>query len=261
MRQPDLPRTSMVFDTDIEAMSLSVEEKNGLQIHRNYSRSFEKKKVEEFALSVVPPPGVLADCQKVLKLMFSEEPRTLPVIACAFADDQLKEMFRRHIPKDVPGGPAVLLSGYGPLSSLSHRVQMAYAFGWLNTDILLELDLLRKMRNDVSHKWDLNLLETKLLQFIADRQEAIEERLAGGAHFSADFHKSLLPVQKLRLRLCWLLGRITYETQLWCPALERSLQPDVVLYSEGCPPFLGQVAGACVEATYAFLRSEGLTPR
>lgn len=99
---------------------------------------------------------------------------------------------------------------------------MAFASGWLSNDVLAEVDHLRKVRNDVSHKWDMKVLELKLMQLIEQRQEKIEEFLGDGVHLPESFHHSLQPLQKLRVRLVWLLGRLTYETQLWVPALKAN---------------------------------------
>jgi len=236
-------------DPDIAAMKLSDVEKNGLQVYRNYSRAFEQDRAKRFAESVSANPQALADLSTILKLVVKEEPRTLPVIACAYADDQLKEMFRREIPEGVPGGRSELLSGFGPLARLSQRVQMAYAFGWLSKDLLIEVDYLRKIRNDVSHKWDMQLLETKLAQLIEQRQQKIEEYLGDGVRLPENFHESLQPIQKFRVRLVWLLGRITYETHLWVPALKENLIPNKALYGSNSPAMLGDVSAVCVEIT------------
>lgn len=238
-------------DPDIAAMKLSDVEKNGLQVYRNYSRAFELDSAKRFAESIPANPQALADLSTILKLVAEEEPRTLSVIACAYADDQLKEMFRREIPDGVPGGRSELLSGFGPLSRLSQRVQMAYAFGWLSKDLLIEIDHLRKIRNDVSHKWDMKLLETKLSELIEQRQQKIEEYLGDGVRLPENFHASLQPIQKFRVRLVWLLGRITYETHLWVPALKENLIPQKVLYGTNAPAMLGEVSAACVEVTRA----------
>lgn len=238
-------------DPDIAAMELSDVEKNGLQVFRNYSRAFELDRAKRFAESVEENPQALADLSAILKLIAEEEPRTLPVIACAFADDQLKEMFRREIPDGVPGGRGELLSGFGPLSRLSQRVQMAYAFNWLSKDVLVEIDHLRKIRNDVSHKWDLKLLEERMSQLIEHRQQKIEEHLGDGVRLPENFHTSLQPIQKLRVRLVWLLGRLTYEAHLWVPALKENLVPHKVLYGPNAPAMLSQVSAACVEITRA----------
>ncbi len=237
------------YDPDIAVMNLSEGEKNGLQVYRNYSRAFELDRAKRFADSAQVSPQALIDLSAILKLIAEEEPRTLPVIACAYADDQLKEMFRREIPEGVPGGRGELLSGFGPLSRLSQRVQMAYAFDWLSSDVLIEVDHLRKIRNDVSHKWDMKLLEAKMLQLIEQRQQKIEEYLGDGVRLPENFHVSLQPIQKLRVRLVWLLGRVTYESRLWVPALKENLIPGKVLYGPNAPAMLSRVSAACIEIT------------
>lgn len=244
-------------DPDIAALKLSQGEKDGLQVHRNYTAAFERDRAKRFADSVKPDPRVLADLSSLLQLVSNEEPRSLPVIACAFADDHLKEMFRREIPDGVPGGRGELLSGFGPLARLSQRIQMAYAFGWLSHDLLIEVDHLRRVRNDVSHKWDMALLETRLSQLIDQRQRRIEEHLGDGIRLPEGFHESLEPIQKLRVRLIWLLGRLVYETQLWVPALKANLVPSKVLYGPHAPALLTEVSAACVEVTRAAIAARG----
>ena len=166
---------SVSFDPDIAAMNLSDTERNGMQVYRNYSKAFEEDRAKRFAESAPTQPDAIRTLTEILQLIVREEPRTLPVIACAYADEQLKEMFKREIPADVPGGRNALLSGFGPLSRLSQRVQMAHAFGWMSKDILIELDHIRKIRNDISHKWDMNLLEAKLAQLIEGMLHPIEQ--------------------------------------------------------------------------------------
>jgi hypothetical protein len=248
---------STFFDPDIAAMTLSEEEKNGLQVFLNYSKAFDAHRAKVFAESAQTDERALPELAEILRLVASEEPRTLPVIVCAFADDQLKEMFRREIPDGVPGGRGELLSGFGPLSRLSQRVQMAYAFGWLSKDILSEVDHLRKVRNDFSHKWDMKVLEEKVNHLIEHRQHKIEEYLGDGSRLPENFHESLQPIQKLRVRLIWLLGRLTYESRLWVPALKAKLAPQKVLYGSNPPAMLGRVSAACLEVTRKVIAHEG----
>lgn len=237
------------FDPDIAAMNLSDGEKSGLQIYRNYSQAFDESRAKIFADSSQTNPGIIDSLSTVLKLLAEEDSRTLPVIACAFADDQLKEMFRREIPEGVPGGRGELLSGFGPLARLSQRIQMAYAFGWLSKDALSELDHLRKMRNEISHKWNIEILETKVSEFIECRQHRIEQYLGDGIRLPTNFHESLDSLGKLRVRLVWLMGRVTYESQLWVPALKANLKPHTVLYGKNPPAMLSDVSAVCVGVT------------
>ncbi len=230
-------------------MNLSEVEKNGLQMYRNYTRAFEEHRAKQFGEAAAANQQAIADLVDVLELIANEEPRSLPIIACAYADEQLKQMFRREIPSDVPGGRSELLSGFGPLSRLSQRVQMAYAFNWLSKDLLLEIDHLRKVRNDISHKWDMKLLELKLEQLINEKQHRIEEHLGDGTRLPLNFHENLSVPQKLRIRLVWLLGRLTYECHHWVPALKENLSPPSVLYGPHQPRMLSLVGAECVKVT------------
>lgn len=237
------------LDSDIAAMNLSEAEKTGLQLYRNYSRTFDVRRAKGFLEEFRIDPSIVSNLTNVLQLVATEEARTLPVIACAYADDQLKEMFRREIPEGVPGGRSELLSGFGPLARLSQRIQMAFAFGWMSKDILVELDHLRKIRNDISHKWDLEVLERKMHDLIENRQHKIEKYLGDGIRLPENFHESLMPIERLRVRLVWMLARITYESHFWVPALKLNLVPDKVLYGNNPPAILSEISAACVSIT------------
>lgn len=240
---------TLFFDSDIAAMDLSEVEKNGLQVYRNYSRAFDEHRAKCFSDEARLEPSVVSSLTSILRLVATEEARTLPVIACAYADDQLKEMFRREIAEGVPGGRSELLSGFGPLARLSQRIQMAFAFGWMSKDVLVEIDHLRKLRNDISHKWDLELLETKMHELIENRQHKIEKYLGDGERLPENFHESLSPIERLRVRLVWMLARVTYESHFWVPALKQNLVPNKVLYGNNRPAILSEISAACVSIT------------
>jgi hypothetical protein len=140
------------LDPDIAAMNLSEGEKWGLQVYRNYSRSFGEHRVQKFVEQASSFESDAQLFEQVAAHVVSEDVRAVPVLAASYADDRLEEMFKREIPDGVPGGRSALMSGFGPLARLSQRLQMAFAFGWLSKDLLIELDHIRKIRNDLSHK-------------------------------------------------------------------------------------------------------------
>lgn len=242
-----------ILDSDIAAMHLSDGEKNGLQVFRNYSEAFEAHRARQLVAAVNAVESPIEELDKLLALLASEQPLSLAVVACAYADDQLKDMFKREIPDGVPGGRNELLNGFGPLSRLSQRIQVAYAFGWLSCDLLAELDQLRRLRNDISHKWDMPSLKLKLVQLIEQRQEPIEQHLGDGVRLPENFFSALQPMQKFRVRLIWLIGRIHYECRLFVPVLKERLIPANVLYSSEAPELLSRIAGVCVEHTRAVI--------
>lgn len=245
-----------MLDPDIAALNMSEGEKNGLQVFRNYSQAFEKHRVQVFVDASNKEDVSLAELEAVCGLIVSEEVRSIPVIACAYSDDHLKAMYQREIPSDVPGGRGSLLSGLGPLSGLSQRIQIAYAFSWMSEDLLDELNHLRKIRNDISHKWDMDLLKNKMETLIRDTQYPLEESLGDGVRLPKNFHESLGTQQKFRIRMIWLVGRLTYETRLWVPALKAKLDSHRVLYGEVKPDLLERVAAICVEKTKKICTNE-----
>jgi tRNA isopentenyl-2-thiomethyl-A-37 hydroxylase MiaE len=237
------------LDPDITAMQLSDGEKWGLQVYRNYSRAFEEHRVKQFVEQASLFEVEVKLFEQVVALITTQEARAIPVIASAYADDRLKEMFQREIPQGVPGGRSAIMSGFGPLARLSQRIQLAFAFGWLSKDLLTEFDHIRKVRNDLSHKWDVDLLEQRLTDLIENKQSRFEESLGDGVRLPKEFYSSMNSIDRFRVRSVWLLGRMTYETRLWVPALKAGISPEQTLYGQNAPLMLQAIAGISVEST------------
>lgn len=230
-------------------MTLSDSEKWGLQVYRNYSRAFGEHRVKVFVERAAPFEAEVKLFEKVAALVVSEEARVVPVIAAAYADDRLEEMFKREIPEGVPGGRSALMSGFGPLARFSQRIQMAFAFGWLSKDLLIEFDHIRKIRNDLSHRWDIELLERRMKELIVEKQAPFEEQLGDGVRLPENFHESMQPLDRFRVRVIWMLGRLTYETRLWVPALKAGIAPEEALYGPNAPLMLRAIAAISVAST------------
>ena len=135
----------MSWDADIANLDLTEGEKDGLQVYRNYSRSFTDAREKQFARGVDHAPTDTSQLEEVLSLIVSEDIRFVPVIACAFADDDLKLMFQRFLPDGVPGGKKSLLGRSGPISTLFQRIQFAFAFDMAHSDILIALARLSQL--------------------------------------------------------------------------------------------------------------------
>ena len=237
------------LDPDISAMKLSDGEKWGLQVYRNYSRAFGEHRVKTFVEQASPFEAEVKLFEQVAALVVSEEVRVVPVIAASYADDRLEEMFKREIPDGVPGGRNALMSGFGPLARLSQRIQMAFAFGWLSKDLLIEFDHIRKIRNDLSHKWDIQLLERRMSELIEENLSPLEEHLGDGVRLPENFHESMQPEKRFRVRAVWMLGRLTYEARLWVPAVKVGIAPEQALYGPNAPVMLRAIAAISVKAT------------
>jgi DNA-binding MltR family transcriptional regulator len=120
---------------------------------------------------------------------------------CAFADDLLKETFKTVLPNGVPGGKKNMLGGYGPLSDLAKRIQLAYAFDVFSQDLMLDLDRVRTARNAIAHSWDIDQLGDILGHGRLADIHPVEELLAEREIITKEFAKRLAPLTAFRIRL------------------------------------------------------------
>jgi hypothetical protein len=244
------------WDEDIAALKLGDDEKNGLQVFRNYQKAFDKRASEQFIAEINLASFDLTPLDGILNLIGKEDIRFLPVFFCSFADEQLERMFRQEIPETVPSGRASMLSGFGGLSRLSQRIQTAYAFNWMTTDILLELDKLRKIRNETSHSWDVEVLRSKLNLLVDGRMHQLEKELGDGVNLPENFWEPLSKDSIPRIRLVWLAGRCFYESKLYPQVVKRRLHVFQTLYGEHKPQLLANISNRCLSATKVVISTD-----
>lgn len=232
----------MEWDKDIAGMSLSDIEKDGLQVHRNYTKKFDEQRELQFKAAVDHKPPDIEDLVEVFDLIREEDIRFVPVIACAFADNELAKMFKRYLPKDIPGGTKNMLRHPGPISSLSSRIQHAWAFDMIHTDVLTALDKLRQHRNKISHSWNpaelTDFFETPLPLMDDIENTVIHVLRKDGEDFEFNSEESL------RVRTIWLLARLFYEAQFYQLAKMANHRPFDVLYGARSPKALWTIAEA-----------------
>lgn len=202
------------WDDDIAAMNLTPFEKNGLQVYRNYNKAFERAREIKFAEAIDSENADVGKLTSVFEHFLSEDVRFLPVIACAFGDELLKEMFIKWIAGDVPGGPKSLFNQYGPLSSLFHRIQLAHAFDFASADLLIDLDKIRKSRNQIAHFWDIGSLKEFFETGPASTIFAIDGLFGNYPDFAEKLDR-LDGAKRFRARLIWLVARLFYETRFY----------------------------------------------
>ena len=236
------------FDTDIAAMDLSYGEKAGLQIYRNYTRSFEEHAIKQFIDAIDREVLDLGSLRRLADLIVSEDARFLPVIVCAFADETLKAVFKQTLPERIPGGIAAMLNGYGPLSDLSKRIRLAYAFNVLSPDLMEEMDRLRSARNDISHSWDVSSLDEFFTKGRLADMHRIEESLSEKDSLE-EFSGELSPLVAFRIRLIWIVARLVYEAAAYNRAKEARLRPVAALYGNPAPKWLSDVAEIALAAS------------
>lgn len=196
-------------------------------------RAFEKERQGEFAAEVDAAPFDVSDLRRAMSQIAREDIRFVPVIACAFADDELEKMFRQFLPDDIPGGKSSMLGRFGPIANLFSRIQFAFAFDMIHPDILLALDKLRGYRNKIAHTWD----QETLPDFVEAPLPNMDDLEGAFLHMNIkDGGDGDLSAEgSLRLRTVWLLARLFYERRFYGLAKTAGIDPHKALYGTGCP--------------------------
>lgn len=121
--------------------------------------------------------------------------------------------------------------------------------GWCSRDLLEEQDKIRKLRNRLSHSWDIAQFEPAPDEFISTRMDNIEHYFAKSVKSPRDYSTTLGPHSLFRLRLLWIVGRTYYECRLFVPAMKARIEPRVALFGPSAPKLLGLVTERCGNAT------------
>lgn len=238
-----------VIEAEPDKMPMSDIEMAGVRLYRNFNKAIYDRKLIEFKEEANEIDQDLQKLYKLLAIIVREEIRFTPIVVCGYADDLLKDMFLRLIPNDVPGGLAGIVGGYGPLSDLSKRIKLAYAFENISRDLIGQFDIIRKVRNRISHDWDIEPVDCMLKSIVVNGlypvESIINEEQPDLLSFNGQEDRSAV----LRVRLIWLCGRLTYEAYLFENAKRAGLNPIEALYGDRPPLLLGKIATLCVEAT------------
>jgi len=202
-------------------------------------RAYETERQQRFVASVDAEPFDVSDLRRAMSQIAREDIRFVPVIACAFADDELRAMFDQFLPDNIPGGKKRMTGAFGPISDLFSRIQFAFAFDMAHPHVLSALDQLRGYRNKIAHTWDQDALpdfvETPLPN-MDDMEGAllhIDIKDGGDGDLSGE--------ASLRLRTVWMLGRLYYERRFYTFAKRAKIDPYSALYGTGFPKAYGTI--------------------
>lgn len=243
------------WDDDIAALDLSDIEKNGLQVYRNDTKAFNEHAEKLFAEEVHSEPFDLGRLENLLSQIAVEDVRFLPVIVCAYTDDLLDEMYKSTVPDGVPGGKSAMFSAYGPLSTLFNRIQMAFVFDMLSHDLLNDLNRIRKIRNDMSHSWDINKFKDYFTDEGISKIFPTDMLLTNGLYAREDFPDHIEPLPAFRIKLAWLMARLTYEAPLYARAKLKRLDPNSAIYGPNHPSRLSKISRLALQTSKQVVQS------
>lgn len=94
------------------------------------------------------------------RALTQESDRGCALFAAAYLDTALDQLVRASLVENNKIGND-LLEGTAPLSSFSARIKIAYYLGIISAECRVDLDAIRKIRNDFAHDASLILFETQ----------------------------------------------------------------------------------------------------
>lgn len=94
-------------------------------------------------------PLTLTDYNNMVKFFHDESDRAAALLASSVAEGYTENLLRGFT-KTAPETDR-LFEGYGPLSSFSARINIAFAFGMIDQHLLNDLNCIRKIRNHFAH--------------------------------------------------------------------------------------------------------------
>lgn len=90
----------------------------------------------------------------VVKCLKEESDRGVVIVSCSYIDYLLGELHKKHIEQFVADSKIIksIFSGFGPLSDFSGKISLAYSYGLIDKSIFSNLEILRSIRNELSHE-------------------------------------------------------------------------------------------------------------
>lgn len=122
-----------------------------------------------------------------------ESDRGVTLIVSAFFDATLERLLRARFSSrtgKAMGLVEPLFEGFGPLATFSAKIRFAYAIDLLQDWIASDLDLIRRIRNEFAHSFELaaftNPTITQKVEQLQCYERAVESVTKGGKHLDVE---------------------------------------------------------------------------
>lgn len=150
----------------------------------------------------VPEDEVFGGINQLTRSLRDYDDRGLVLSLAAFAEEALGELLKAFMtPSEAT---AQLIEGFNaPLGTFSSRIKAAYAIGLITKEQFLDLERLRKIRNEFAHSW-------KPVDISKQKVAALIE---GMAFSRIDDHFPDTPSEKIRSSMSCLLVELRVSTQ------------------------------------------------
>ncbi len=165
----------------------------------------------------------------VFKELQTENDRAFTIVAVAYIDSRLRDLWEAALNPELVGGPESLLGSLSPLGSLSARIQMAFALNWLRPATYKNAHALRKIRNEFAHTPFARDLSAPRVQGLFGSMEPTEVQLCTALSGHLPPPEAMTASHKLRARTILLAIHIVEEMTVAHTAVLRGLDPHAPL--------------------------------
>ena len=207
------------MDNDIAALKLDDVEKTAMQVYRNYTKAFQRRRAE----LIDEETSQLNFDYDHFELELSQLENSSienSILGCiAIADELLKAMFLRDDRARLQ--IKSLLGPLGPIGDFNKRLKVASLAGFIDENDLIFFDELRKMRNRIAHSTQprppkpselekINCVSSEWLNALINEGEISDDF----DHNSPDVFRSLMLVQLSKLAWGTLLRPYALKAQV-----------------------------------------------
>lgn len=112
----------------------------------------------------------ISDMEDIADGLTEESDRGCVLVTISIIEKQLEEILRKRI-LGTKKQLKELFTGFGPMSSFSAKIKLAYSFGIITSEAYSELDRLKRIRNLFAHDPNLITFETKNIISMCDSLE------------------------------------------------------------------------------------------
>ena len=161
-----------------------------------------------------------------------ETDRGLAVLAAAYLDEAVKEIYLKHLNPGVEQGLESLFSPNGPLGGAASRIHLAFALNWIRDKTYRNVRFIQKIRNRFAHSPSIDSFDRPAILSLLNNMDACE----------LDFHNEVVkaghPLSELTARQRFHIRAVHFTTSVVLEmssaprAIRRGLAPHAVLTLE-----------------------------
>ncbi|MEX2615075.1 MAG: MltR family transcriptional regulator [Alphaproteobacteria bacterium] len=150
----------------------------------------------------------MSDSIPVFRKLVSETDTGIAIIASAYIDECLKNLFMLYVRHSSKKSQNSLFEFNGPLGTFSSRIHTASAFDFISEKTYLRLNIIRKIRNDFAHRpFDLSFNKEEIKQRI-NEIDVNHKSLLTNIRKIKDAQKITKPPSKLTMKEEFLIRSI-----------------------------------------------------